>query len=122
MAQRMSRVGARIAVPGVMLTPDGFACPEGYLDAGGPVPDAWHVHLYFCYMPDGIDDRLDIWGEWMQRRDVNRPTIISEFNALGRDVGQQIAMMRPWRCAWGKRRRHGRRGGKIGCGRCIGFR
>ena len=52
------------------------------------------MHLTFCYTPDGIDDRLDMWGEWMQRRHVNRPTVISEFNAQGRDVGQQIAMMR----------------------------
>ena len=57
------------------------------------MPDAWHVQLYFCYTPDGIDDRLDIWGECMERHDVNRPTIISEFNAQGRDVGQQIVLM-----------------------------
>ena len=92
-ARQMIEAGACIAVPGVIVTHEGLTWLEWYLDAGGPVPDAWHVHLYFCYTPDGIDDRLDMWGEWMERRDVNRPTIISEFNAQDRDVGQQIAMM-----------------------------
>ena len=30
----------------------------------------------------------------MQRRVVKQPTVISEFDAQGRDVGQQIAMLR----------------------------
>ncbi len=64
-AQRMSLVGARIAVPGVILTVDGFAWLEGYLEAGGPVPDALAcaslllLHARWDRRPAGHVGRVD---------------------------------------------------------------
>ena len=45
-AQEMRDLGACIAVPGVIIGEDGLAWLDAYLAAGGPLPEAWHVHLY----------------------------------------------------------------------------
>ena len=93
LAKQMRLAGAYIAVPGVIITTQGLDWLDDYLAAGGPVPAAWHVHLYYAETADGMDRRLETWGDWMVKRDMVRPTIISEFNAQGADVAGQMAMM-----------------------------
>ena len=94
LAKLMRLAGACIAAPGVIITTQGLDWLDDYLSAGGPVSEAWHVHLYYAETADGLDRRLETWGEWMCKRDLVRPTIISEFNAQGADVAGQVAMMR----------------------------
>ena len=93
LAKLMRLAGACIAAPGVIITTQGLDWLDDYLSAGGPVPEAWHVHLYFAETAAGMDRRLETWGDWMVKRGIVRPTIISEFNAQGADVAGQMAMM-----------------------------
>ena len=83
-----------------------FACPgvyinhlraidflDAYLDAGGPVPDFWHVHNY-AYGIRGAEFANNRFFMWMKRRNVIRPVIISETNLWDDDDwGAQIPMM-----------------------------
>lgn len=50
---------------------------DDYLVAGGPIPDAWHIHIYFVDVA-GWDATLAQFREWMAAHDVVRPVIISE--------------------------------------------
>ena len=66
LAKLMRLAGACIAVPGVIITVEGLDWLDDYLSAGGPVPEAWHVHLYFAETAAGMDRRLETWGDWME--------------------------------------------------------
>ena len=121
--RQMVDAGACVAAPGMILTVEGLAWLEWYLDADGPVPDVWAIHLYFCYTPAGIDRALEKWDGWMRRWDVKRPTIITEFNAQHLDVGQQIVLMRHMAMRLGQAAAARAQGLEmIGCGRRTGFR
>lgn len=51
---------------------------DSYLAAGGPVPDAWHIHIYFVDDGAGWDATLAQFRDWMTANDVVRPVIVSE--------------------------------------------
>lgn len=50
---------------------------DGYLAAGGAIPDVWHIHIYFVDNA-GWDATLAQFRAWMTANDVVRPVIISE--------------------------------------------
>lgn len=51
---------------------------DSYLAAGGPVPDVWHLHIYFVDDGAGWDATLAQFRDWMVANDVVRPVIVSE--------------------------------------------
>lgn len=51
---------------------------DAYLDAGGPIPDAWHVHIYFVANDAQWQATLRQMEDWMADNDVVRPLIVSE--------------------------------------------
>ena len=50
---------------------------DGYIAAGGSIPDVWHIHIYFVDNA-GWDATLAQFEDWMKRNGVVRPVIISE--------------------------------------------
>lgn len=48
-----------------------------YLQAGGPVPNYWHIHIY-ADTPEQFDAALATWDAWNAERGGGLPTIISE--------------------------------------------
>lgn len=69
----------RIAGYGINMQPaydGGLRWLEGYLDAGGELPDAWHMHIYANDAAQWRDLYLQ-WQEWNAKHG-NLPTIISE--------------------------------------------
>jgi len=65
-----------IALPGVLNDYTGYGrdWTKAYLAAGGPMPDAWHFHVY---EPNGqqVHARIDAWKRLV---DDTRPIIVSE--------------------------------------------
>lgn len=69
---------------GVWVDPVGIAWLDRYLDAGGPVGDVWHIHIY------GIEDCnpassaqvLRDFEAWAAARGVTRPILITEFGCV----------------------------------------
>jgi hypothetical protein len=81
------------AAPGIILQPDGYDWLEGYLAAGGPIPDYWHVHLYWQLLPKDWQKRLDEFKQWAAKRQIERPVIVTETNANSRDPIDQMRLM-----------------------------
>lgn len=50
---------------------------DGFLAAGGPVPDVWHIHIY-AETPAVFERRLGLWWGWYAEHGEGLPTIISE--------------------------------------------
>lgn len=50
---------------------------DDYLAAGGAIPNAWHIHIYFVDNV-GWDATLAQFRDWMIDNDVVRPVIVSE--------------------------------------------
>jgi len=82
------------AAPGVVINANGIGWLKAYLDAGGPVPDAWSVHLY-----SGIDAsawRRQVEGEfatWYEDEGQKLPIIMSQTNSPGKELVQQRSVM-----------------------------
>lgn len=73
----------RIACCGVLIVPgwNGWSnWLEWYIGAGGPVPDAWHIHIY-ANTPEGFDIALAEWDAWNAEKGGGLPTIISEVGS-----------------------------------------
>jgi hypothetical protein len=60
------------------LYPQLLDWPTAYLAAGGLVPDAWHVHIYFVQSGAEWDAALAAWQGWMVAHNAVRPVIVSE--------------------------------------------
>lgn len=72
-----------IACCGVLVNPNWYGWAEWlrlYLQAGGPVPDAWHIHIYAA-TPAEFDATLALWDAWNAEKGGNLPTIISEVGS-----------------------------------------
>ena len=84
----------RIAGYGVGLEP-GYTGWRIWLDEflrlGGPLPDAWHIHIYAEDVPQW-DELYQQWQEW-NADNGNLPTIISEAGALPYEDGNQDGRM-----------------------------
>ena len=80
-----------IALPGVLhdFLSNGKNWTRAYLDAGGPMPDVWHIHLY---EPNKamIDSRIKAW-----KRDIDdtRPLIVSEGGSWRSDSNRPQEVM-----------------------------
>lgn len=57
---------------------------DAYLNWGGPMPDAWHIHIYES-SPADFDAALAAWDAWNAEHGGGLPTIISEVGS-GYDV------------------------------------
>jgi hypothetical protein len=82
------------ASPGSISNDNGVNWLKGYLDAGAPLPDVWHIHVYG--ERDSVAWRNEIEGvfaDWYLSEGGNRPVIISETNAASRQTHHQIAVM-----------------------------
>lgn len=66
---------------------------RAYLDAGGPVPDYWHIHIYTS--PPMINPvfHIDEFRDWMFANNVVRPVIVTEGNATTGTIDNQILYM-----------------------------
>jgi len=68
------------ACPGVNVSVHMWALAEPWLDSylaeKGPIPHAWHVHIYGG--PGAWREGLAQFRAWMARRSVGRPVIVSE--------------------------------------------
>lgn len=64
-----------------------------YLLAGGPVPDAWHIHIYAA-TPAEFDATLALWDAWNAEKGGNLPTIISETGSGPEVYGRWLAFDR----------------------------
>ena len=80
------------ACPGVILGSKGMRWLEGYLNAGGPVPTVWHVHLYTRTATEWWL-RLRDFSDWMEKKRVIRPVIVSETALDIRDADEQIPLL-----------------------------
>ena len=77
----------------MILTVEGLAWLEWYLDADGPLPTAWAVHLYYAKSGDEAARRIDAWYEFMAKENVVLPTIITETNAHNAALPQQLDVL-----------------------------
>ena len=66
---------------------------DAYLDAGGAVPDIWHVHAYGVETPQAWQAQINSFYAWMEGRNVARPVIVSETNAGAGDVDAQAELL-----------------------------
>jgi len=75
MVQRWrDEIGGEYACCGVTLWAGWDAWMNAYLEAGGPIPPYWHIHLFDTYAyPPVVEFRA-----WMQAHDAVRPIIVSE--------------------------------------------
>lgn len=86
----------RTACCGVLVVPgwDGWSnWLEWYIGAGGPIPDAWHIHVY-ASTPEQWNATLAEWDAWNQERGGNLPTIISEAGWGPEVYGRWLAFER----------------------------
>jgi len=93
----LSSWAVRYAVPGVNISLHRLTGALDWLDAylfeRGPIPHAWHVHVY-----GGVDAfRASIEGfeAWMRRNRVERPVIVSEC-ASTEEPAEVMALLRQW--------------------------
>lgn len=77
------------AAPGIQLNDNGYAWLWRYLDAEGPIPDAWNVHLY-CSSAQHGRDMLVKFSDRMEERKVGRPIVITETSVYGGTPEMQI--------------------------------
>ena len=55
----------------------------------GPIPPAWHAHIYWTQETEQWSATWAEWLDWMREHDAERPTIVSETNAWTEsDYGQ----------------------------------
>jgi putative glycosyl hydrolase len=71
------------SIAGLLTSVDDVSWLRTYLNAGGPIPDAWHFHIYGYSRP--IDWLRALGGhtflDWYQRYGAKRPVAITETNA-----------------------------------------
>ena len=90
----VASTSALFAAPGTLSNGNGVDWLKAYLDAGAPVPDAWHIHIYA--EKDGAAWRAsleDRFAEWYLAEGQGRPIIISETSASGQESWHQISLM-----------------------------
>ena len=79
--------GFRIMAPGIVLNasePYPYGWLTRYLEVGGPVPEAWHVHVYDCPTWDMFRRRVLDFRAWTYQMDVPRTIFVTETNAQDR--------------------------------------
>ena len=81
------------AMPGIILQPDGYEWLERYLDTYYPLPNYWHVHVYWQTTPQQWRAKLDEFYLWAHQRNVERPVIVTETCANSRDVDDQKRLL-----------------------------
>lgn len=65
--------------PGVRISRSGMAWLDEYIAIGGVVPNAWHIHI-----SKPLDEWLsdyDVFLNWMRRKLVQRPVIVTDVEA-----------------------------------------
>jgi hypothetical protein len=86
-----------------------FACPgvyinfwtrtqvwlNSYLDAGGPVPDFWHIHNY-AWSHEGAQHANEQFFAWMDYHNVTRPVIISETSRWNDETWEKQTSFMDW--------------------------
>jgi hypothetical protein len=63
-----------------------------YLMFGGPVPDAWHIHIYNG-RPDNWHEFVERFRTWARNRGVERPIIVSETAAPYADAAYNALLL-----------------------------
>ena len=66
---------------------------DSYLFEGGPIPHAWHVHVYGGV--DAFKRSIEGFEAWMRRNRVERPVIVSEV-ASTEEPAELMALLRQW--------------------------
>ncbi|KKN74828.1 hypothetical protein LCGC14_0387210 [marine sediment metagenome] len=89
-----------IAIPGVLhdYMSGGKNWTQAYLDAGGPLPDYWHIHLY---EPNAMMIHSRI-GSWKKKFGDGIPIIVSEVASWRRDDNRPQEVMSAIRQALAK--------------------
>ena len=81
-----------IAAPGILWDAWGQKWLEQYLQANGPMPDYWAVHIY-AHSAGHWLVLWEEWREWMRDNALELPTIVTEFASWSEDVAEQKAVM-----------------------------
>jgi hypothetical protein len=81
------------AMAGVILDAKGYEWLEGYLRTQAPLPDYWHVHVYWCDTPQEWRAKLDAFYLWAHQRNVSRPVIVTETCARRGEPEAQMRLM-----------------------------
>lgn len=87
----LQAVGDNFCAPSIILTPAGYTWLEAYLDAGAPVGKFWSAHIYWRKDSDEWRGTWLDWCEWLDKRRILRPTLITETSGPG--GCNQIALM-----------------------------
>lgn len=87
---------------GTIVDTWGMTWLDRYLDANGPVPDEWHIHIYAYEEDEALvdtwDERVDAFREWMVGRNVVRPFSVSETGPMSQ-FDQAEELLRHVACA-----------------------
>lgn len=77
--------------PGVRVGSEGFKWLNAYLEYGGRIPEAWHVHIAGEW-PKWLRDYLS-FAEWMRKRGCIRPVVVSGVHASSPQRSEAIEIL-----------------------------
>lgn len=71
----------------------GWGWHDEYIRLGGPIPDAWGIHIYDAPAPHDWDTVLEDFYRWMYDNKVEREVVVTETNAGSGDSDAQIMLL-----------------------------
>lgn len=86
------RTDTVVGFPGATISEGGIKWLDQYVSHGGQVPDAWHVHIVAPW-PQWIE-QYKVFLNWMRRRLVLRPVVVTGVEAGANDGETQKALVR----------------------------
>jgi hypothetical protein len=89
--------GFRLVAPGLNLSgndPYVYGWLHRYVKYGGPIPEAWHIHIY--PQPATFDTykrQVGVFRDWMYKLNVARPIFVTEISGRWAPVNEQIRLL-----------------------------
>lgn len=77
---------------GTLVDDRGLEWLNKYINAGGPIPTYWHIHIYDISY-DAWLAKYSLWLQWNRIYGKNRPFIISETSMMYGSISEQLKLM-----------------------------